>query len=113
MYFEMQAPATGVVQADEVLAKIADKKHVGTEKVNGQKCDKYEIIYHDRSLGKTIQWFSKKLDYPVKTVYKGPQGEMVMEYKNIKEGKLDGSLFEIPSGYQEMKMPGMGRSSYE
>ena len=113
MYFEMQAPATGVVQTDEALAKIADKKHVGTEKVNGHKCDKYELIYHDRSLGKTTQWFSKKLNYPIKTVYNGPQGEMVMEYKNIKEGKLDGSLFKIPSGYHEMKMPGMGRSSYE
>ena len=112
MYFEMQAPTTGVVQTDEALAKIADKKHVGTEKVNGHKCDKYELIYHDRSLGKTTQWFSKKLNYPIKTVYNGPQGEMVMEYKNIKEGKLDASLFKIPSGYHEMKMPGMGRSSY-
>ena len=112
MYFEMQAPTTGVVQTDEALAKIADKKHVGTEKVNGHKCDKYKIIYHDRSLGEMTQWFSKKLNYPIKTVYNGPQGEMLMEYKNIKEGKLDGSLFKIPSGYHEMKMPGMGRSSY-
>ena len=112
MYFEMQAPEAGVVQTDEALAKIADKKPVGTEKVNGHKCDKYEIIYHDRSLGKTTQWFSKRLNYPIKTVYKGPQGEMVMEFKNIKEGRLDSSLFKIPSDYHQMKMPGMGRPSY-
>jgi len=112
MYFEMQTPEAGVVKTDEALDKIADKKHVGTEKVNGYKCDKYEIIYHDRSLGKMSQWFSKKLNYPIKIIYNGPQGEMVVEYKNIKQGKVDSSLFEIPPGYEKMKIPGMGRPSY-
>jgi len=112
MYFEMQTPEAGIVKTDEVLDKIADKKHMGTEKVNGYKCDKYEIIYHDRSLGKMSQWFSKKLNYPIKIIYNGPQGEMVVEYKNIKQGKVDSSLFEIPPGYEKMKIPGMGRPSY-
>lgn len=112
MYFEMETPDAGVVKTDEALDKIADKKHVGTEKVNGYKCDKYEIIYHDRSLGKMSQWFSKKLNYPIKIIYNGPQGEMVVEYKNIKQGKVDSSLFEIPPGYEKMKIPGMGRPSY-
>ncbi len=112
MYFEMETPEAGVVKTDEALDKIADKKHVGTEKVNGYKCDKYEIIYHDRSLGKMSQWFSKKLNYPIKIIYNGPQGEMVVEYKNIKQGKVDSSLFEIPPGYEKMKIPGMGRPSY-
>jgi outer membrane lipoprotein-sorting protein len=112
MYFEMQAPDAGVVKTDEVLDKIADKKHVGTEKVNGHKCDKYEIIYHDRSLGKMTQWFSKKLNYPIKMIYNGPQGEMVIEYENIKQGEVDSSLFKIPPGYQKMTFPGMGRPSY-
>jgi outer membrane lipoprotein-sorting protein len=113
MYFEMQTPEAGVVKTDDALDKIADKKHVGTEKVNGYKCDKYEIIYHDRSLGKMSQWFSKKLNYPIKIIYNGPQGEMVVEYKNIKQGKVDSSLFEIPPGYEKMKIPGMGRPSYQ
>jgi outer membrane lipoprotein-sorting protein len=112
MYLEMRAPEAGVVQAEEVLAKIADKKRLGTEKVNGFKCDKYEIIYHDKSLGKMTQWFSTKLNYPIKMIYHGPQGEMLMEYKNIKEGKVDSSLFKIPPGYQKMEIPGMGRPSY-
>ena len=112
MYFEMETPEAGVVKTDEALDKIADKKHVGTEKVNGYKCDKYEIIYHDRSLGKMSQWFSKKLNYPIKIIYNGPQGEMVVEYKNIKQGEVDSSLFEIPPGYEKMKIPGMGRPSY-
>lgn len=112
MYLEMQAPKAGAVQTDEMLAEIADKKRVGTEKVNGHECDKYEIIYHDRSLGKMTQWFSKKLNYPIKIIYNGPQGDMVIEYKNIKEGKVDSSLFEIPPGYHKMEIPGMGHPSF-
>lgn len=108
MYFEMNAPEAGVVTSDEALAKIADKKHVGTEKLNGHECDKYEIIYHDRSLGKMTQWFSKELNYPVKMIYNGPHGESVVEYKNIRQGKIDSSLFGVPPGYQKMTLPGMG-----
>jgi len=110
MYFEMQAPKAGVVTTDEALAKIADKKHVGTEKLDGHECDKYEIIYHDRSLGKMTQWFSKELNYPVKILYDGPQGESVVEYKNIRQGKIDSSLFSVPPGYQKMTLPGMGHT---
>lgn len=112
MYFEMRAPKAGVVTTEEALANIADKKHLGTEKVNGQQCDKYEITYHDRSLGKMTQWFSKALNYPIKIIYHGPQGESVMEYKNIKQGNIDSSLFRIPSGYHKMSVPGMGHGSY-
>jgi outer membrane lipoprotein-sorting protein len=110
MYFEMNAPNAGVVTTDETLAKIADKKHVGTEKLDGHECDKYEIIYHDRSLGKMTQWFSKELNYPVKIIYDGPQGESVVEYKNIRQGKIDSALFSVPPGYQKMTLPGMGHT---
>jgi len=110
MYFEMTAPGAGVVTTDEALAKIAEKKHVGTEKLDGHECDKYEIIYNDRSLGKMTQWFSKELNYPVKILYDGPQGESVVEYKDIRQGKIDSSLFSVPPGYQKMTLPGMGHT---
>jgi hypothetical protein len=111
MYMEMpgmEATATPA-QSDEELAKIATKKHVGTEKVNGYQCDKYLITYHDKSMGKMTQWYAKKLDYPIKMVYDGPEGEMVTEYKNIKEGGVNDSMFEIPHGYKKMAIPGMGK----
>lgn len=110
MYFEMKAPKAGVVTTDETLAQIADKKYVGTENLNGHECDKYEIIYHDRSLGKMIQWFSKELNYPVKMIHNGPHGESVVEYKNIRQDKIDSSLFRVPPGYQKMTLPGMGQT---
>lgn len=109
MYIEMPAmgsPATAA-DSDQELAKIATKKKIGTEKVNGYKCDKHLITYHDKTMGKMTQWYAKKLNFPIKTVYNGPQGEMVTEYTNIKEGKVSDSLFEIPPGYQKMGIPGM------
>jgi outer membrane lipoprotein-sorting protein len=109
MYIELPAmgsPATAA-NSDEELAKVATKKKIGTEKVNGYKCDKHLITYHDKAMGKMTQWYAKKLNYPIKTVYHGPQGEMVTEYTNIKEGKVKDSLFEVPRGYQKMGIPGM------
>ena len=111
MYMEMpgmEATATSA-QSDEELAKIATKKHVGTEKINGYQCDKYLITYHDKSMGKMTQWYAKKLNYPIKMVYDSPEGEMVTEYKNIKEGGVNDSMFEIPRGYTKMAIPGMGK----
>jgi len=95
-------------EAEEELARIADKKLMGKERVNGYLCDKFEIIYHDKSLGKVVQWFSKKLNYPIKMVFTSSRGKMVTEYKNIKEGGVSNSLFEIPSDYQKLDVSGMG-----
>jgi hypothetical protein len=109
MYIEMPAMGSMATAADsdEELAKIATKKKVGTEKVNGYTCDKNLITYHNKAMGKMTQWYARKLNYPIKTVYHGPQGEMVTEYSNIKEGGVKDSLFEVPRGYRKMSMPGM------
>lgn len=110
MYFEMPIPpeSTQTLQPDEELKKIAVKKKIGSETINGYKCDKYEIIYHDKSMGKMTQWFSRKLDFPIKIIYHGPQGVMSTEYKNIQSGNVKESLFEVPQGFQKMSMPAMG-----
>ncbi|UCD91152.1 MAG: DUF4412 domain-containing protein [Desulfobacterales bacterium] len=110
MYLEMPIPqeSAQTLQTDEELKKIAVKKKIGSETVNGYTCDKYEIIYHDKQRGKLIQWFSRKLNFPVKMIYHGPQGDMSIEYKNIQVGNVKDSLFEVPQGFQKMSMPAMG-----
>ena len=95
-------------EIEEEIAKIADKRLVGVENVNGYLCDKYEIVYHDKSLGKMTQWISQKLNYPLKMIYNSSYGTTSTEYKNIREGGISDSLFEIPAGYTKMEMPGMG-----
>lgn len=95
-------------QDEKALEQYATKKKVGSETVNGQPCDKFEITYHDSNLGKMTAWISKKLNFPVKMIQKGPYGESTVEYHNIQIGKVDDSLFELPSGLQKMAVPAMG-----
>ena len=114
MYMEM--PGVGKEATDPEIEKkikdMAEKKSLGKEKINGYVCEKYQYIYHDKSLGILTQWFSKRLNYPIKTEYKAAAYQMLTEYKNIKEGRIADSLFEIPSGYQKMQLPMMpGMSS--
>lgn len=93
---------------DRDLEEKATIKKLGTEEVNGYVCEKYEIIPHDASAGKTTQWFSRELSYPIKSMHQGPQGESTTEYRNIKKGGVADGLFQVPPGYQKMQMPGMG-----
>ena len=110
MYFEMPIPPESALalQPDEELKKVAVKKKLGSETINGYACDKYEIIYHDKSVGKMTQWFSKKLNFPIKIVFQSPQGTMSTEYKNIQHGNVKDDLFEVPQGFQKMSVPAMG-----
>ena len=73
-------------------------KELGEETVAGQACRKFEMVEDGE---KTIYWVSKKLSFPVKV----ENSDTTLEYKNIKEGGLSDSLFEIPAGYQKMSMP--------
>lgn len=91
---------------DKEIAQIADKKQLGTEEVNGYLCDKYEIIYHDKSKGKMYQWYSEELKFPVKIVYESSLGKMVTEYSNVKNDPIDDSTFQVPADYKKMTLPG-------
>jgi outer membrane lipoprotein-sorting protein len=66
------------------------------------------ITYKNKSMSKMTQWISENLNYPIKMVYHSSYGDMHTEYKNINEGRVKDSVFEIPKGYKKMTMPGMG-----
>jgi outer membrane lipoprotein-sorting protein len=109
IYMEMsnQEGAAYDPQLDQNIKDKAQTKFLGKETVNGYECDKYQYIYHDTSMGTSTQWVSKKLNYPIKSEYKSPSGYMLTEYKNIKEGNVQNSLFEVPGDYALMSLPGM------
>jgi len=110
MYMEVMSPAGGAAYDPELEQKtknLAEKKYLGKEKVNGYVCEKIQYVYHDKAIGTTTQWLSKKLNYPIKVEHKSPTINTLAECKNIKEKKLPDSLFEIPSDYQKMGMPDM------
>jgi hypothetical protein len=80
-------------------AREAQSKFVGNETVSGLPCKKYKAAGREQ-----VYWISEQIAFPVKM--QDPDGTMLL--KNIKIGKLPGSLFEIPSGYEKLAMPGMG-----
>jgi outer membrane lipoprotein-sorting protein len=110
MYMEVssQTQVENVPQVDQhEMESLAEKKHLGKETVNGYDCEIYQYIYHDKSMGTNTQWFSKKLNFPIKMEMQSPSGRTTTEYKNISEKSLSNELFEIPAGYRTMGMPGM------
>ena len=80
--------------------KYSKAKYLGKDTVAGLACKKYEITEKSE---KIYFWISGKAPFPVKIESKNSS----MEYKNIKEGNVPNSLFEIPPGYKKMSMPMM------
>lgn len=77
-------------------------KSLGEETISGYPCKKYEIVEDGE---KTTYWVSNKFPYPIKI----EDEEAIIEYRNIKEGTMADSLFEVPAGYEKMsttEMPG-------
>lgn len=87
---------------DKELLKVAAKKKVGSATINGYPCEKYLYTFKDKQRGTMTQCFSKKLQVPIKTEIATSQGSVVVEMKNIKEGKQPASLFELPKGYKKV-----------
>ncbi len=71
---------------------------VGEETVSGLTCKKYETQEEGE---KTYFWISDRLSLPVRVQYKDGS----MEYRNIQDGSLADSLFEVPPEYSKMTMP--------
>jgi len=108
MYMEMSLAEIGYEDIESLESK-SKMTVLGNETVNGYKCEKRRYESDDKAEDPVIVWFSPKLGYPVKIqtlAYKG-EGDMVMEYKNIKPGNVPDSMFEIPKGYQKFAIPGM------
>jgi len=94
-------------KAKQALKDMGTVKKVGRETVNGYVCDKYAFSYRDKSMGTQYQWVAQKLKVPIKVEQKSPKFQMLAEYKNIKEGGVSSSLFQLPKGYKKTSIPGM------
>ncbi|MCU0573004.1 MAG: DUF4412 domain-containing protein [Syntrophobacteraceae bacterium] len=98
----MEIPYESESQSVEPWSAEKEKgaKYLGEETVNGHPAKKYETVEEGE---KVSYWISKKLNFPVKI----QDSESVMEYRNIKEGSVADSQFDVPSGYEKMTMPVM------
>ncbi len=115
IYMEMPLEEGKGKSADVSGFKIEESSVVGEEVVNGVKATKSKVIMSDskgNKLGGFI-WNTKenitvKMDLLSKV--EGSKMRMKTELKNLKIGKHDPQLFEVPSGYKKMSMgmPGFG-----
>ncbi len=97
-YMEMPYQSTDKTFEEWTADKEKNAKFIGEESVSGMPCKKYEAIEDGE---KTSFWISRQFPFPIKV----EDAEVTMEYKNIKLGPLDDSLFELPAGYDKMAMP--------
>ncbi|MCB2185222.1 MAG: DUF4412 domain-containing protein [Deltaproteobacteria bacterium] len=81
------------------------KKKLGTEKVSGYECDKYELETPKDKKVRTIVWVSQKLGYPIKSVHMMQGKEISYELVNIKEGGVSDDVFQPPADFKVMPMP--------
>jgi hypothetical protein len=115
MYFEMKM-SDPKVGKDDPMNYDVEQTVIGPDTVNGVKTTKSKIIMKEKKPNGSkmggFWWMTKdnimmKLD--VISVDKGKKDRMKMELDNLKIGKQDASLFEVPSGYSKMDMGGMGK----
>ncbi len=117
MYIEMKM-SDPKVGKDDPMNYDVEQTVVGPDTVNGVKTTKSKIIMKEKKPNGSklggFWWTTKdnvmmKLD--VISVDKGKKDRMKMELDNLKIGKQEASLFEIPSGYSkmDMSMEGMGK----
>lgn len=110
MYMEMKIPKEG--RKDDLSGYKMETTRVGTETVNGVSTTKNKIIMTAPNGDKLggFSWVSKegivvKLD--AIAVEKNNKQRMKMELKNLKIGKQNPAMFEIPAGYTKMDMGSM------
>ena len=98
---------------------VFEKKKIGTEKIDGHPCNKYDAVYYRKSSPnekhKAVIWEATDLkDFPIKMEFAAPQGKTTIMYKDVKLGAAKASMFDVPKGYkkansvQEVMDIGMG-----
>jgi len=104
-YVEMPMGFTLPGQFLQIPPDAMSKRKVGTEEICGYQVDRLEVMLRGGPEGVTRQtfWVSPKLGLPIKTV--SPERQYSVEYRDIKETKLEDKLFEVPPGYQKSAGP--------
>jgi hypothetical protein len=93
---------------DEGEKPKIEKKKIGTEKIDGHPCDKYQvtITYKDGTREEGLLWEATDLGrFVIRAEMENKDAKTVVELKNIKLISPPKVLFEVPQGY--IKASGM------
>lgn len=103
-YCEKPFDADEFQRVFRVSVEAENETLLGEETVSGYVCTKKEVVSTVKVMGfkrksATTVWLSDKLGMAVRTRDSGGAGS---ELRNIKEGKVDAALFEVPKGYEKV-----------
>ncbi|MCL5965926.1 MAG: DUF4412 domain-containing protein [Deltaproteobacteria bacterium] len=101
----------GKAKSNDIRECTISQKTAGTEVVNGVSATRSEIdaTCPDKTRFSGSMWTTRdgilvKLDAVAKG--KGAEGRMKIELRNLKIGKQDPKLFEVPPGFTKLAVPG-------
>ena len=87
-----------------------DRVFILKETVNGYASDKYKVTINDQ--GSHYEWISSDPGITMSVKTAAIDSSWWNEYRNISLVAPDPALFEIPSGYTKMSMPGISGMPY-
>ena len=99
MYME-KSVATDNDPARQAWTDDDNRELVGTEKINGQECDKFRLKNTEQDM---FLYAAQKTGFPVMMVT-GDQS-IKIEWKNVKPGPQPATLFQLPAGYRKLALP--------
>ena len=100
VYMEMPLEYKNMVVGKNSIPGEVERKFLGKESLDGEMVDKYRIVFtSDHGNQVVYSWIPEGSSIPVKT--EAEDGSWSMVYKNIRVGRFEDSLFEIPSGYSK------------
>lgn len=80
-----------------------ERRLIGQEIINERETDKYLVsVKNSSGIEKIYQWICKTTGIPLKTA--AIDDSWSMEFKDLKTGKQEASLFELPQGYNKISM---------
>jgi hypothetical protein len=99
----MQMPLTAShVSNDGATINGSRFQDVGTDTVDGVACTKYKVTTKDNQV--FYYWVDPARKVPVKMM--AEDGSMTAQWKDYQAGPQDASLFEPPSDFKVMALPG-------
>ncbi|MCG3177185.1 MAG: hypothetical protein MOGMAGMI_02153 [Candidatus Omnitrophica bacterium] len=103
MYLEQALDVTAMRQTSSKVPGEVERKPLGKETVDGVETEKYLITYTEGPHTLQMhQWLGPE-GLPRKL--EALDGSWRIEYRDLKPGSPDPSVFEVPAGYQKMTVP--------
>lgn len=110
MAFPATAALSPLEQNPEAMKADGSRRLLGQETIEGYVCDKFEIGFPNKYRGKLMVWVARKLNYPIQMIQvEGPPaGALNRKLMNIKEERIEDSMFMVPEGYKKVDKPVQG-----